>query len=401
MTDPVDERERVEFLARVRNWFASNAPKKGDPDDFSAIHIVSASTPEEYESRERRAVELTRHWQRKLFDAGLAGRSWPVEYGGQGAPAWQDEVVVDEQGRYGVSTKMFSVALEMLPPVLFRHGTPEQRAAHLPRVIRGEESWCQLLSEPDAGSDLGSVRTLATPIEGGWSVSGQKVWTSGAGTADFALLLARTDRDRPGMSGLSCLAANMADSGIEVRPLRQMSGGYHFNEVYLEGVFVPERGLIGELGGGREVLKTMLTSERAAIGGGTSARSAGQLVGLARACGRSDDPLVRQLVAAAVARERVLDLTVSRVGGGDSVPAGGPVIKLLYSEHARLTADTSTKILGSAATVIDHPDAAAWLDRLLFAPGLRIGGGTDEIQRTTIGERGLGLPREPRATDPR
>jgi alkylation response protein AidB-like acyl-CoA dehydrogenase len=390
-----DTEEPRAFRARVHAWFEANAPKKGTPDDFSAVHIVSASTAEEYEARERHAMDMTRNWQRALFDAGLAGRSWPFEYGGHGAPSWQDEVVADEQSQYGVSTKMFAIALEMLPPVLFAYGTDEQRRRHLPRVLRGEESWCQLLSEPDAGSDLGSVRTTATPVGGGWSVSGQKVWTSGAGGADYALLLARTAPDA-GRGGLSFLAVDMSRSGVAVRPLRQMSGGYHFNEVFLDGVFVPEDALIGAPGAGWDVLRTMLASERAAIGGGTSARSATQLVALARRVGRSADPLARQLVTAAVIRERVLDLTVSRVAAG-AVTAGGPVTKLLYSEHARLTADAAATLLGAAAAVVDHPDAAPWVERLLFAPGLRIGGGTDEIQRNTIGERGLGLPREPRA----
>jgi alkylation response protein AidB-like acyl-CoA dehydrogenase len=397
MSSDAEIEEPHQFRARVHAWLQANAPKKGDPDDFSAIHIVSATTAEEYEAREQRAMAVTQKWQRKLFDAGLAGRSWPIEYGGHGAPAWQDEIVSDEQSRYGVSTKMFAIALEMLPPVLFAHGTHGQRVEHLPRVVRGEESWCQLLSEPDAGSDLASVRTTATPVEGGWSVSGQKVWTSGAGSADYALLLARTSSD-PTREGLSCMALDMSHPGVTVRPLRQMSGGYHFNEVFLDSVFVPEPALIGRLGGGWEVLRTMLASERAAIGSATSARSATQLVALARHLGRSDDPIVRQRVAQAVIRERLLDLLVSRVASGDQVPAGGPVTKLLYSEHARLTAATAAEILGPAAMVTDDPDAAPWVDRLLFAPGLRLGGGTDEIQRNAIAERGLALPREPRAT---
>jgi alkylation response protein AidB-like acyl-CoA dehydrogenase len=195
---------------------------------------------------------------------------------------------------------------------------------------------------------------------------------------------------------LACLIVDMSDSGIEVRPLRQMSGGYHFNEVFLDHVFVPEDWLIGAVGAGREVLRTMLSSERAAIGGGTSARSAGQLVRLCQEIGRSQEPVVRQAVAAAVARERVLDLLVARVAAGQDVPAGGPVTKLLYSEHARLSAEAAMSILGAAGTVGDHPVAAPWTERLLFAPGLRIGGGTDEIQRNAIAERGLGLPRQPR-----
>lgn len=299
------------------------------------------------------------------------------------------------QSRYGVSTKMAAVALEMLPAVLFDHGTQEQRLTHLPAVVRGDEGWCQLLSEPDAGSDLGSVRTTAVAVEGGWTVRGQKVWTSGAGCASFALLVARTERDVAGMAGLSCLILDMSDPGVRVQPLRQMSGGYHFNEVFLDDVFVPATALIGELGGARAVLRTMLASERAAIGGGTSARSALQLVDLVHRLGREGEAPVRQAVAQAVVRERVLDLTVARLGAGAPIPAGGPVTKLLYSEHARLTADTALGLLGAAANLWDGPDARPWQDRFLFAPGLRLGGGTDEIQRNTIAERGLGLPREP------
>jgi alkylation response protein AidB-like acyl-CoA dehydrogenase len=387
---------REEFEAYVRAWLEVNAPKKGDPEDFSSVHIVSASTPEEYHAREQYAAGVTLGWQRNLFDAGLAGRSWPIECGGHGAPAWQDDVVAAEQSRYGVSTKMFAVALEMLPAVLFAYGTEDQRARHLPRVVRGDESWCQLLSEPEAGSDLSSVRTLARPVDGGWSVTGQKVWTSGAGMAEYALLIARSDAASSRQAGLSCFAMDMSDPGVTVRPLRQMSGAYHFNEVFLDDVFVPEEGLIGGLGEGWSVLKTMLASERAAIGGGTSARGAMQLVALVRRLGRADDLVVRQAVAAAVIRERVLDLLGARVALPGAVPAGGSVSKLLYSEHARRTADAAAGILGPAATLIAHDDAGPWVERLLFAPGLRIGGGTDEIQRNAIGEQGLGLPREPK-----
>jgi alkylation response protein AidB-like acyl-CoA dehydrogenase len=392
---PVDDRSA--FRTEVRAWLDEHAPAKGSPEDFSAIHVVSASTIDEYRRREGEAFATTCRWQRALFDAGLAGRSWPEAYGGAGAPAWQDDLVAEEQRRYGVSTKMLAIALEMLPPVLFAHGTHEQRATHLPRVVRGEESWCQLLSEPDAGSDLGSVTTLATPAPGGWSVSGQKVWTSGAGSSDYALLVARTDRSVPGRAGLSCFALDMRQPGVEVRPLRQLSDGYHFNEVFLDDALVPESGLIGDLAGGWAVLRTMLASERAAIGGGTSGRAALQLRALARDVGSSGDPLVRQTVAAAVARERLLDLLQARVAAGAPVPAAGSVTKLLYSEHARLTASAGLQVLGAAGTMADGPLAAPWLERFLFAPGLRIGGGTDEIQRNAIAERGLGLPREPKA----
>jgi alkylation response protein AidB-like acyl-CoA dehydrogenase len=383
------------FRDRALTWLSANAPRRGDPGDFSAAHLVSAPTSEEYHRREKEALAVTMAWQRRVFDAGFAGRSWPRAYGGDEMPSWQDEIFSEEQARYGVSTKMIAIALEMVPPVLFEFGTAEQRAEHLPRVLRGAESWCQLLSEPGAGSDLASVGARATPVAGGWSVTGQKVWTSGAGTADFALLLARSEAT-PGRAGLSFFALDMRSPGIEVRPLRQMSGGYHFNEVFLDDVFVDEHAIIGRPGEGWTVLRTMLASERAAVGGGTSGRSAGQLVALAHRLGRSDDAIVRQVVVNAYSRERVLDLLQSRVASASGVPAGGSLTKLMYSEHARRSANDAMYLLGMAGTTPDHPEAGPWVERLLFSPGLRLGGGTDEIQRNTIAERGLGLPRESR-----
>ncbi len=347
-TVPLDE--RASYESDVQDWFAANAPRKGAPGDFSAVHIVTARSVSEYQAGERAALDISRSWQRKLYSAGLSGRSWPRAYGGQEAPAWQDQVVAEVQSGYGVSTKIPAIALEMLPPVLMKHGTEDQRARHLPAVLGGDEVWCQLLSEPDAGSDLGGVQTAATPVQGGWTVSGQKVWTSGAGVSDFALLIARTDRARAGMAGLSCLILDMSQPGVDVRPLRQMSGAYHFNEVFLAEVFVPAGSLIGQLGNARGVLRTMLSSERSAIGGGTSARSASQLVDLAKLLGREHDRRVRQLLAAAFIREKVLDLTLARLSdGGSGIAAAGSITKLMYSEHARLSANAGTSILGAAA----------------------------------------------------
>jgi alkylation response protein AidB-like acyl-CoA dehydrogenase len=385
--------QQEQFRSEVRSWFDAHAPRKGSPDDFSAIHIVSANSAPEYRRAERVALERSLDWQRQLYAAGLSGRSWPRAYGGQDAPAWQDELIAEVQAGFGVSTKVLSVGLEMLPPVLLGHGRHEQRLRHLPAVLAGRETWCQLLSEPDAGSDLGSVKTSASPVPGGWSVSGQKVWTSGAGTSDFALLVARTDREVAGFAGLSCLIIEMSQPGVEVRPLRQMSGAYHFNEVFLNEAFVPEEWLIGDLGGARAVLRTMLASERAAIGGGTSARSVHHLIQLARDLRRQGDPLVRQQLAAAYIREKVLDLTQARVASGVDIPGGGSVTKLMYSDHARRSADVGVWLLGPAALADVSADSRSWRERLLFAPGLRIGGGTDEMQRNAMAERGLGLPR--------
>jgi alkylation response protein AidB-like acyl-CoA dehydrogenase len=354
---------------------------------------VTARSVSEYQAAERVALEISRAWARKLQRAGWAGRSWPVEYGGQGAPAWQDQVIADIQACYGVSTKVLAIGLDMLPPVLMKHGTHEQCVRHLPPTLGADRTWCQLLSEPEAGSDLGAARTFAAPVPGGWEVTGQKVWTSNAGTSDFALLIVRTDRESPGMAGLSCLILDMTQPGVEVRPLRQMSGAYHFNEVFLDGAFVPEDSLIGKLGDARAVLRTMLASERSSIGGGTSARSAGQLMALARRLGRHREAPVRQLLASAFVREKILDLTLARFATTGATPASGSVTKLMYSEHARQSADAGASLLGAALTAETGSEARPWLERFLFAPGLRIGGGTDEIQRNAIAERGLGLPR--------
>jgi len=396
VSDALAALDRSAFEAHVVDWFEANAPGKGSPNDFSAVHLVSASTPEEYRAREDHVAEVTRSWQRKLFDAGLAARSWPEPYGGRGAPEWQDDVIAEVSLRYGVSTKAFAVALEMLPAVLFTHGTHDLRLRHLPAVARGDEAWCQLLSEPSAGSDLGGVRTVAAPVDGGWSVTGQKAWTSNAGFSRYAIVIARSDPRSSRQAGLSCFALDMGDPGVDVRPLRQMSGAYHFNEVFLDDVFVPAGDLIGGLGEGWMVLRTMLRSERAAIGGGTSGRGAAKLLALVQRLDCGSSPTVRQLVARTFARERVLDLLGERVALPGAVPAGGSLSKLMYSDHARQTADEVTNLLGVHATVLDDEEGAPWIERMLFAPGLRIGGGTDEIQRNTIGEQGLGLPREPK-----
>jgi alkylation response protein AidB-like acyl-CoA dehydrogenase len=391
MTPSLEERDA--FRAEVETWFVAHAPRKGADGDFSAIHIVSGNSISEYREAEHHALDVTLAWQRLLHAAGFSGRSWPVEYGGQGGPDWQDDEIAQVQAGYGVSTKVLAIGLEMLPPVLFAHGSHEQRLRYLPPVLRGEETWCQLLSEPDAGSDLGSAKSIAKSVAGGWSVSGQKVWTSAAGTSGFALLIARTDKETPGMKGLSCFLLDMTQPGVEVRPLRQMSGAYHFNEVFLEDVFIADDGLVGSLGSAGAILRTMLTSERAAVGGGTSGRAAQQLMQLASRLGRNGEPLIRQELSAAYARERVLDLTQQRIAAGADVPAAGSVVKLMYSEHARLCANLGSSLLGAAAIAEASPEDRPWRERLLFAPGLRLGGGTDEIQRNTISERGLSLPR--------
>ena len=406
--DPVNRQDtaqnetEAEFRTRAHRWLAANAIPRGATGDFSASHLFTAKTLEEFWTRERKVFDQAVAWQRRLYDAGWAGLSWGEEYGGQGLPEWTEEVFAEEHGRFGVSTKVLSVGLQMAASVVRQHGSDAQRSRYLPSIARAEEIWCQLFSEPDAGSDLAGIRSRAQTAQDGWTVTGQKVWTSGAGVSDLGLLLARTDPASRGRFGLSCFIVPMSSPGVEIRPLREMSGAYHFNEVFMSDVVLDHEALIGEEGDGWSVARTMLSSERSAIGGGTSGRSVQDLIRTATSISGPDErpgPLDRQSVAAAYARERVLDLHQQRVREGESGSGASSIGKIMYSEHARLSSSSALEILGIASVAGQDPRSDVWQDRFLFSPGLRIGGGTDEIQRNIIAERGLGLPREPKARE--
>ena len=398
MTEQTAELE--EFRRTVRRWLTTEAPAKSGPDDFSSAHVERADSFEEHVRDAAATIKLVTAWQRRLDDAGWGALGWPEEYGGRGEPF--RKVFAEEQARVGVTTKPLSVGVEMVGPTLIAFGTEEQKRRHLAPIRSGDEIWCQLFSEPDAGSDLPSLRTSAVAVSDGWRLNGQKVWTSGASSSHFGLALARTDPSTTRHAGISAFIVNMADPGVDVRPLRQMSGAYHFNEVFLSDVFVPRTGLIGEPGGGWSVATTMLGSERASLGGGTSSGSPEELIELAHKAGRSNDPRVRNELATLYCRASVLQWSIQRAQGGES--RLGALLKLQYSEHARRMTTAALDLLGSSgvawATGLDDETTTVWQDRFLFAPGLRIAGGTDEIQRNTIAERILGLPKEPRSSAP-
>ncbi len=391
-----DAAEVEAFRQSARDWLADRAPAKGSPEDFSTAHLAGAATLEGFVEHERAVIARVASWQQELHEGGWAGLSIPSEWGGAGRGRWAEELFAAEASPYGVSTKALAVGLQMVTTTLLEHGTDEQRNRYIAPILRAEEVWCQLFSEPDAGSDLAGVKGRATPDGESWVLSGQKVWTSVAGSADFGIALMRNDPDEPGHAGLTCFVVDLHDPGIEVRPIRELSGSYHFNEVFITDVRVPDTARIGNVGQGWTVARTVLTSERSAIGGGTSARGATMLIDHARQLGRADDPLVRQELAAAHIRETLLDLLVGRLQTDQPVVAGGSVVKLLYSEHARQTANSAMALLGASSIAGGAAGFEVWAERFLFAPGLRIGGGTDEIQRNLIAERGLGLPRDPR-----
>lgn len=390
MAQPPADEPLDAFRARVRAWFAEH------------VHLTGGVT----ESLD--GVEVARRFQAALFDAHLAGITWPVEYGGQGLTTAHQLAFNEEAEPYVVPTLPLLIGLGMCAPTLLEVGTQQQRDRHLARMLRGDEVWCQLFSEPGAGSDVASLRTRAVRDGADWVVTGQKVWTSGAHFSDFGLLLARTDPDVPKHLGLTMFVVDMRAPGVTIRPLRQISGGANFNEVFFDDVHVPGDAVVGEVGRGWQAAVTTLMNERVSIGaggGGLGRRLGGgefaALADLARRRGGLADPVLRQSLASVFVEERLLELLSSRIR--EDVKAGrtpgpqGSVAKLAGAQLSRHAAEVGLELLGASGTAwpADDPDAERWTQALLGAPGSAIAGGTPEIMKNILGERVLGLPREP------
>jgi alkylation response protein AidB-like acyl-CoA dehydrogenase len=390
------------FRADARTWLEAHAePRRGTGDWSNGPRDASWEAECEH-------FERCRAWQRTLFDGGWAGITWPVEHGGRGGTPAQSVAFSQEQARFDVSSGFLASTIALVGPTLLAHGTAEQCARYLPPLLRGDEVWCQLFSEPGAGSDLANLRTAAardTSPEGRDEliVDGQKVWTSGARHADFAILLARTDPDAPKHRGITYLLVDMRTPGIDVRPLQQITGAAHFNEVFLTGVRVPVENVVGTIGGGWGPTRTTLANESTLIGGSmASGADAAALVALAVQRGRAHDPVARQRLSAAWAREHALgwlrdrvqaDLLASRHPTVD-----GSVLKVLWSRDRAAKGELAVALLdaGGMLTGNDAERGGFWQTLLLNRFWASIGGGTDEIHRTMIGERALGLPAEPR-----
>jgi alkylation response protein AidB-like acyl-CoA dehydrogenase len=384
-----------EFRNRVRAWLDSEAPPARGGE---------AAPPLDRE-HERADVVRARRLQRSLFDAGLAGITWPVEYGGLGLSAQHDQVFRDETLRYDLGQTYFMIAIGTMGPTILQVGTEEQKWALLPPILRGETTWCQLFSEPNAGSDVASLQTRAVRDGDRWIVSGQKVWTSGAHRADRGALLARTDPSVPKHQGLSMLLVDMHAPGVEVRPLRQATGESHFNEVFFTDVEIPIDQVLGEVNGGWRTTTSMLMNERVAIGSmRTTSREGGHFtaaLAAARAVGATGDPVVRQELAELYTRQRLLTFIAERVQAAlrsGQVPGPeGSVAKLANSDLARRGPEVAARLLGAASVAWspDQADGERWSRAVMSRFVLSVGGGTSEIQRNIMGERVLGLPPEP------
>lgn len=398
------------FRERAHRWLADHAaplagadaagPGSGaaGSDDVSIFHDLSFD-------EEKALIERAAAWQRQKVDAGFS--TLPVSAPDDAGPVLEPErteAFAYEESRFDVPRRheLVSVTVHLVAPTLRLLGTPAQRERLLHRFLSADALCCQLFSEPGAGSDLAALATRAVPDGDGWVVSGQKVWSSGAQFAGWGLLIARTDPDVPKHAGLTAFLLPLDTPGVTVRPLRQMSGGTSFNEVFLDDVRIPDDLRLGDVGLGWRVALTTLGFEREASGG--LSRVGGgwrQLAPLARALGRMDDPIVRQRLADVYISERLAEVATlrdaqSRRSGRAPGPEGS-LRKLHWVAGMALASSAAELLLGPrVAADTGEWGTFSWGAHLLGAPGYRIAGGSDEIQRTIIAERILGLPAEPR-----
>jgi acyl-CoA dehydrogenase len=339
-------------------------------------------------------------WQRAVHAGGWAGITVPLEHGGRGGAVWQQNVWNEEAARAGLSPGMLAVGLGMVVPTLLAWGSEDQKSLYIPPILRGDAMWCQLFSEPGAGSDLASLRTKAEPHGDGWTVSGQKVWTSEAQHADHAILLARTDPEVPKHAGITFFLVDMRAPGIEVRPLVDISGERHFNEVFLDDLRLPADAVVGAVGAGWKVATSTLAAERGVMGGGLWGVGVRDLIQLATDTGRDRDPVVRQELAKLHAQEAIIELL--RLRARSSAKTGTPssaasLLKLANAAHMGAVADLAVRLLGPIGllTGVDARVTPDWARLVVRSFSLRFAGGTSEIQKDVLAERVLGLPRDP------
>ena len=393
-----DNPTEAAFRAEVRSFLDAHAALKTGTGADSSRGAVATDPAEQDEYQARCRV-----WQATLYDNGWAGIAWPQAFGGRGATPSESIIFNQEARQYDVTTGFIGASQQLVGPAIMRHGNDEQRQRYLGPLLRGDELWCQLFSEPGAGSDLAALGTRAVLDGDEWIVNGQKVWTSGAHHADYGILIARTDPDAPKHRGISFFIVDMKTVGIEIRPLVQATGLSHFNEVFLTDVRIPAANLVGELNGGWTVARTVLSSESGMIGGAGQTSTFDAVLELARVSDRTDDPLIRQRLAQVYTWERILTFLQWRMQTAIMHKRGTPpdpsVLKNVFTGALSQRVELAVDLEGAAGMLggDDAPQSGFWQMQLMGQFSSRIGGGTNEVHRNMIGERALGLPAEPRA----
>ena len=393
--EPYDSPGEAQFRAQAIAWLEANARRPLAPP-IAPSAIVAEWTPAE----EVEKLAEARAWQKLKFDAGWAGIAWPSAYGGRGASIVEHNIFSSEEAHFDVPHDALVVGLGWCGPAILLLGSEEQRQRLLPPLLAGEEVWCQLFSEPGSGSDLVSLNTSAVRDGEEWVISGQKVWTTFAHLSDQGLCIARTDPDLPPHRGLSAFVVNMRSPGVETRRIRQMTGSANFNEVFLNEVRVPDSDRIGEVGDGwRVVITTFMFERTAVLSIGATVADAFAALLQERA---ANDPVHRDRFLKALVAGKALGYTQLRMATAlaqGRIPGPeGSVAKLVGTLLLAELYDQALDLLGADGLLADGdaPSDGEWQNAFLGTPGLRIGGGTDQIQRNIIAERILGLPKDSR-----
>ena len=387
--DFADTQEEAAFRQEAADWLKANAPSKQDLEGMDEI-------------------EAAKFWQKKKYDAGWACITWNKEFGGRGATAIQSVIWNQEESKYDVPQGVFQIGQGMAAPTLMTWGQPEHHERYLPKLASGEEIWCQLFSEPAGGSDLAALRTKAEKEGDDWIINGQKIWTSGAHYSDYGILVVRTDPNVAKHKGLSYFFLDMKSPGVEIKPIKQLTGGAGFNEVYFTDVRIPDSQRLGEVGQGWQVALTTLMNERAAIGGGGGGVNVDLAYKIASEViidGKTatQDSAVRAKLANWYVQESGLKFTgyrsMTALSKGTTPGPENSIGKLVGAPKNQEMASFCMDLMEMNGAIWDEElSKEAGLVQMSYmgSPGLRIAGGTDEIMANIIAERVLGLPQEPR-----
>ncbi|HVR30611.1 MAG TPA: acyl-CoA dehydrogenase family protein [Thermoanaerobaculia bacterium] len=391
-----DTPQEAAFRAEVRAWLDENVPKHLLPALEGASFGKSPFRGEEY-------LRHAREWQARKFDAGWACLHWPKKYGGREATPIQRIIWNQEEGPYRMLSGVFIIGHGMAAPTLMAYASEEQKRHYLPPMARGDEIWCQLFSEPSAGSDLAGIRTRSVREGDDWIVNGQKIWTSGAQHSKYGILVTRSEFDLPKHKGLTYFFIDMESPGVEVRPIKQVSGESQFNEVYFTNLRVPDAQRLGEVGAGWQVSLTTLMNERQAIGTSMAGGFA-EILDYARRAPTGNGPAIRD----AAVRDKLADFyvqssglrytglrSISAISQGRTPGPENSIGKVVTGQMLQEIASLGLELQDQAGLLVAEDEAAydaRFQFMLLRSLGVRIEGGTDEILKNIIAERVLGLP---------
>src|SRR5580704_17418504 len=396
-----DTPQEAAFRAEAKAWIAANAPKQYEEE-------LKKSSLGRNALKGANILEVAKAWQKKKADAGWACLHWPKDYGGRGASPIERVIWQQEEGAYGKLSAVFIIGHGMCGPTMMAFAGEAEKRKYLPPLASGEKIWCQLFSEPAGGSDVAGLRTRAEKNGDEWVINGQKIWTTGAQFSDYGILLTRTDANVPKHKGLTMFYIDMHDPAVEVRPIKQASGGSGFNEVFFTDLKVKDSQRLGEVGQGWQVALTTLMHERLAVGGGQGGGlDVKELMGLARGLELEDGPALKN----ASVREKIADWyvrsaglkyttyrTMTALSQGKQPGPEASIAKVVVASKLQDLSAFAMELEGEAGVMTgeDAPMHGAFQGGWLGAPGLRIAGGTDEILRNIIAERVLGLPQDVR-----